>query len=152
MAEQGSKRLIRELSVGQLSSRSGVAVSALHFYERKGLISSRRTSGNQRRYPRETLRRVAIIKAAQRIGIPLASIREALDVLPQGRAPNAEDWRKLSERWRAELDERIAGLTALRDHLTDCIGCGCLSLASCPLRNPADKLAEEGPGSRLARG
>lgn len=152
MTRHGAKRLGPELTVGQLSSRSGVAASALHFYERKGLISSRRTAGNQRRYPRETLRRVAVIKAAQRIGIPLASIREALAVLPEGRTPGAEDWSRLSERWRAELDERIARLTALRDHLSDCIGCGCLSLSSCPLRNPHDELAAEGPGSRLGRG
>lgn len=151
MIEHGSKHIARELTVGQLAARSGVAVSALHFYERKGLIHSRRNAGNQRRYPREVLRRVAVIKAAQRIGIPLGSIREALDVLPARRAPTADDWKRLSERWRAELDERIARLAALRDDLTSCIGCGCLSLAACPLRNPEDRLAEQGPGSKLSR-
>lgn len=151
MIEHGSKHIARELTVGQLAARSGVAVSALHFYERKGLIHSRRNAGNQRRYPREVLRRVAVIKAAQRIGIPLGSIREALDVLPARRAPTADDWKRLSERWRAELDERIARLAGLRDDLTSCIGCGCLSLAACPLRNPEDTLAEQGPGSKLSR-
>ena len=138
-----------ELTVGELAARSGVAVSALHFYEAKGLITSWRNSANQRRFPREALRRVAIIKVAQRIGIPLASIKEALAALPRGRTPTAQDWRKLSARWKTELDARIVKLTALRDQLNGCIGCGCLSMDDCPLRNPRDALAEEGPGPRL---
>ncbi len=138
-----------ELSVGDVAARSGVAVSAIHFYEAKGLISSWRNTGNQRRYAREVLRRVSIIKVAQRLGIPLASIKEALDSLPKGRTPTDKDWRKLSARWQAELDARIARLTELRDHLTGCIGCGCLSMKDCPLRNPDDELAEQGPGPHL---
>lgn len=140
---------IHELTVGQLSARSGAAVSALHFYESKGLISSRRTSGNQRRYTRDTLRRVAFIRAAQRVGIPLATIREALAELPEERTPTREDWSRLSELWRAELEERIKQLNRLRDHLTDCIGCGCLSLRSCVLSNPDDVFGERQSGSRL---
>jgi len=137
------------LTVGQVASRSGVAVSALHFYESKGLIRSWRNQGNQRRYPREVLRRVAVIKVAQRAGIPLDSIRKALSSLPGERTPTAEDWAKLSSKWKRDLDDRINRLTRLRDQLGGCIGCGCLSLGVCPLRNPWDKLAAEGPGPRL---
>ncbi|MBD8493216.1 redox-sensitive transcriptional activator SoxR [Pseudomonas syringae] len=137
------------LSVGQLAARSGVAVTALHFYESKGLISSQRNAGNQRRYARETLRRVALIKAAQRLGIPLATIHAALEALPQGRTPTAEDWENLSRRWKTELDERIQRLTDLRDQLTGCIGCGCLSMQACPLRNWGDALASQGSGPQL---
>ncbi|GAA2262099.1 redox-sensitive transcriptional activator SoxR [Streptomyces roseiscleroticus] len=140
---------IHELTVGQLSARSGAAVSALHFYESKGLISSRRTSGNQRRYSRDALRRVAFVRAAQRVGIPLATIREALAELPEERTPTRADWARLSEAWRSELDERIEQLNRLRDHLTDCIGCGCLSLESCVLSNPDDVFGERRSGSRL---
>ncbi|MEV6026525.1 redox-sensitive transcriptional activator SoxR [Streptomyces sp. NPDC052036] len=140
---------IPELTVGQLSARSGAAVSALHFYESKGLISSRRTPGNQRRYQRDTLRRVAFVRAAQRVGIPLATIGEALSALPEQRTPTREDWARLSEAWRSELDERISQLGRLRDHLTDCIGCGCLSLETCVLSNPDDVLGERQSGSRL---
>jgi MerR family redox-sensitive transcriptional activator SoxR len=140
---------IHELTVGQLSARSGAAVSALHFYESKGLIGSRRTSGNQRRYHRDALRRVAFVRAAQRVGIPLATIREALAELPEERTPTREDWARLSEAWRSELDERIKQLGRLRDHLTDCIGCGCLSLENCVLSNPDDVFGERGSGSRL---
>lgn len=139
----------KELTVGEVAARSGVAVSALHFYESKGLIKSRRNQGNQRRYPREVLRRVAVIKVAQRVGLPLASIREALMTLPEGRTPTAADRRRQSARWRTEVDDRIARLTRLRDQLSDCIGCGCLSIESCPLRNPRDELYEQGPGPRL---
>ncbi|MEU7895406.1 redox-sensitive transcriptional activator SoxR [Nonomuraea sp. NPDC049152] len=138
----------KELSVGQLSERSGVAVSALHFYEAKGLISSRRTTGNQRRYSRDTLRRVAFVRLAQRIGIPLKTIKDALAELPEGRTPNRDDWARLSALWRTELDDRIEQLLRLRDDLTDCIGCGCLSLDRCVLANPRDQLGEEGPGAR----
>ncbi|MFI6701602.1 redox-sensitive transcriptional activator SoxR [Streptomyces sp. NPDC050509] len=140
---------ISELTVGQLSARSGAAVSALHFYEAKGLITSRRTSGNQRRYCRDTLRRVAFVRAAQRVGIPLATIRDALAELPEERTPNRDDWARLSEAWRAALDERIKQLGRLRDHLTDCIGCGCLSLETCVLSNPDDVFGDRITGSRL---
>ncbi|WP_406388960.1 redox-sensitive transcriptional activator SoxR [Streptomyces sp. NBC_00887] len=140
---------LHELTVGQLSARSGAAVSALHFYESKGLITSSRTSGNQRRYTRDALRRVAFVRAAQRVGIPLATIRQALAELPQERTPNREDWARLSEAWRSELDERIKQLGRLRDHLTDCIGCGCLSLETCVLSNPDDVSGERITGSRL---
>ncbi|WP_326631568.1 MULTISPECIES: redox-sensitive transcriptional activator SoxR [unclassified Streptomyces] len=140
---------LHELTVGQLSARSGAAVSALHFYEAKGLISSRRTSGNQRRYSRDALRRVAFVRAAQRVGIPLATIRDALAELPEERTPNRDDWARLSEAWRAELDERIKQLGRLRDHLTDCIGCGCLSLETCVLSNPNDISGDTISGSRL---
>lgn len=139
----------RELTVGEVSTRSGVAISAIHYYEAQGLITSWRNGANQRRFPREVLRRVAIIKVAQRIGLPLASIKSALGALPRGRTPTSQDWRKLSARWHAELDQRITKLTQLRDQLTSCIGCGCLSIEDCPLRNPADKLSAEGPGPRL---
>ena len=139
----------RELTVGEVAARSGVAVSALHFYEAKGLIRSRRNVGNQRRYPRGVLRRVAVIKVAQRIGMPLGLIREALETLPDGRAPTAADWKTLSASWKKGLDERIERMIRLRDNLTGCIGCGCLSLKVCPLRNPMDRLGEQGPGPRL---
>ncbi|WP_433324722.1 redox-sensitive transcriptional activator SoxR [Spirillospora sp. CA-294931] len=139
---------LNELTVGQLAERSGVAVSALHFYESKGLISSRRTAGNQRRFSRDTLRRVSFIKVAQRVGIPLSEIRDALATLPCERTPTAEDWARLSETWRTGLDDRIAQLERLRDDLTDCIGCGCLSISKCALANPYDRLGDEGPGPR----
>lgn len=142
-------QVCRALTVGEVAARSGLAVSAIHFYETKGLIKSQRSAGNQRRYAREVLRRVAVIKVAQRIGISLASIREALQALPEGRTPTVKDWNKLSARWRAELDERITKLTQLRDQLDDCIGCGCLSMEACKLRNPWDELSEQGPGPRL---
>lgn len=138
-----------ELSVGEAAKRSGVAVSTLHFYESKGLIKGSRTRGNQRRYPRGVLRRIAIIKVAQKAGVPLATIQRALASLPEHRSPTREDWRKLSTGWRMELDSRIKKLTQLRDRLDDCIGCGCLSITTCPLRNPLDELAEHGAGPRL---
>ena len=141
--------LPQELTVGQVAARSGVAVSAVHFYEAKGLIKGWRTASNQRRYPRVVLRRVAVIKVAQRVGLSLSDIRAALNSLPQGRTPTEKDWAALSARWRSDLDERIARLTKLRNELTNCIGCGCLSLGSCPLYNPGDKLARQGPGPRL---
>jgi MerR family redox-sensitive transcriptional activator SoxR len=141
----------RELTVGQLAARAGVAVSALHFYEARGLIRSRRTTGNQRRYGRDTLRRIAFIRVAQRVGIPLATIGAALASLPEERTPTAADWARLSEDWRAELDLRIARLHQLRDDFTDCIGCGCLSLDRCRLANPGDRYGAGGPGpGRLA--
>jgi MerR family redox-sensitive transcriptional activator SoxR len=139
----------RELSVGQVAARSGVAVSAIHFYEARGLIGSRRNSGNQRRYAREVLRRVAVIKVAQRIGMPLDAIRAALATLPAGRTPTAADWRRMSALWKHGLDERIERLLKLRDSLSGCIGCGCLSLKACPLRNPEDRLGRQGSGPLL---
>jgi MerR family redox-sensitive transcriptional activator SoxR len=139
----------RPLTVGEVAERSGVAVSAIRFYEAEGLIQSTRNAGNQRRFARETLRRVAVIKVAQRLGIPLSSIREALKSLPEGRTPDAADWNRLCARWRAELDDRIEKLQQLRNQLSTCIGCGCLSLKDCPLRNPLDSLAQQGPGPRL---
>ncbi|HTD04459.1 redox-sensitive transcriptional activator SoxR [Undibacterium sp.] len=139
----------RRLSVGEVAARSGVAVSAIHFYEAKGLIKSLRNEGNQRRYARDVLRRVAVIKVAQRIGISLASIHDALATLPEGRTPTAADWAKLSRRWKGELDDRINKLTQLRDQLNDCIGCGCLSINACKLRNPQDELSRQGTGPRL---
>ena len=135
------------LTPGELANRSGVAISALHFYEREGLITSRRTSGNQRRYTRDTLRRVAFIRMSQRLGIPLARVRSALATLPTDRVPTSKDWAKLSAGWRQELDDRILHLQRLRDNLAECIGCGCLSLRSCALFNPGDVLAEQGPGA-----
>jgi MerR family redox-sensitive transcriptional activator SoxR len=139
----------RELSVGEVAERSGVAVSTLHFYETKGLIRSQRNRGNQRRYPRAILRRVAVIKVAQRTGIPLSEIADALSVLPHDRPLTVKDWNRLSQTWRSRLDDRIARLVRLRDELDGCIGCGCLSTQECPLRNPWDALAAEGPGPRL---
>jgi MerR family redox-sensitive transcriptional activator SoxR len=136
----------RPLTVGEVARRSGVAVSALHFYESKGLIRSVRSMGGQRRYGRDVLRRVAVIKVAQRIGIPLAAISAALASLPEERTPTKADWSRLSRLWRAELDDRIAQLTRLRDQLDDCIGCGCLSIDACKLRNPLDQLSEQGSG------
>ncbi len=147
--EKKSPRFNPLLSPGEVAKRSGVAVSALHFYESKGLIKSIRNSGNQRRYTRGVLRTVAIIKIAQRIGIPLATIGDAFGVLPNGESINKNDWKRLSSLWREELDRRIHTLTALRDELDGCIGCGCLSGADCPLRNPGDRLGEEGTGARL---
>ena len=150
MALKANSALIcQELTVGELAKRSGLAVSAIHFYESKGLIKSWRSGGNQRRYPREILRRVAVIKIAQRLGVPLATIRDTLRQLPAGRTPTKRDWNRLSVEWRRNLNDRIDRLTRLRDSLSDCIGCGCLSLKVCPLRNPLDELADEGPGPRL---
>lgn len=138
----------KEATVGELAERAGVATSALRFYEREGLIRSRRTSGNQRRYSRDTLRRVAFIRASQRLGMPLAAIREALALLPEGRTPTREDWARVSECWREDLSQRIKLMEQLRDNLTDCIGCGCLSLTTCALVNHHDRLGQEGPGAR----
>jgi len=139
--------MARELTIGQLSARSGVSQSALRFYERKGLIAAERSHGNQRRYPRVTLRRVALVQAGKTAGIPLERIRAALDELPADRPPTKRDWERLSRRWRAELDERITTLEGIRDRLTGCIGCGCLSLRACSMLNPGDVLAGQGPGA-----
>jgi MerR family transcriptional regulator, redox-sensitive transcriptional activator SoxR len=140
-----------DLTVGQLAARSGASVSALHFYERQGLITSSRTAGNQRRYRRETLRRVALIRIAQRVGIPLARVAEALAELPKDRVPNRADWQRLSRRWQDELDARIHYLHQLRNEFADCVGCGCLSIDRCLLANPDDVLGARGAGPhRLA--
>ena len=139
----------RDLTVGEVAARSGIRVSAVHFYEAKGLIHAVRSSGNQRRFAREVLRRIAIIKVAQRAGIPLARIKQAMSELPVHRAPSKQDWERLSAEWQADLEERIERLARLRNQMTLCIGCGCLSTEHCPLRNPGDVLSAEGPGPRL---
>ena len=137
------------ITIGELSARSGVATSALRFYESRGLIAAERTEGNQRRYSRSTLRRVAFIRAAQRVGLTLEAIEAALAKLPADRTPNKGDWRRLSRSWEAQLDARIRELERLRDDLTGCIGCGCLSLRTCRLFNPGDREGETGSGPRL---
>jgi MerR family transcriptional regulator, redox-sensitive transcriptional activator SoxR len=149
MARIAEKVLDRPLTAGQVADRSGVAVSTLHFYEAKGLVKSWRSGGNQRRYGRDVLRRVAIIKVAQRLGLPLSMIKQAIDSLPNGRTPTARDWKRLSAEWRKELDRRIELLQKLRGQLDSCVGCGCLSLSVCHLRNPGDALSEQGAGPRL---
>jgi MerR family transcriptional regulator, redox-sensitive transcriptional activator SoxR len=138
-----------ELTPAQVAERSGLAVSALHFYEKAGLIRATRTGGNQRRYARDTLRRLAFIRAAQRVGVPLADIRQALASLPEGRTPTAKDWEHLSQVWKGALEARIAALTRLRDDLSGCIRCGCLSLETCRLYNPSDQYGETHPGQNI---
>lgn len=135
-----------ELSIGALSERTGVAPSALRFYEAEGLIHSTRSGGNQRRFTRETLRRVSFIRVAQEVGLSLDEIRAALESLPDKRTPTKQDWERLASSWRPRIDRQIAMLERLRDRLTGCIGCGCLSLKICKLYNPGDELAERGPG------
>lgn len=137
------------LTIGDVVERSGFSHSALRFYEREGLVAATRTSGGQRRYERSVLRRLAFVRAARTLGVPLEDVREALDRLPGGRTPTAADWTRVSQTWRARLDEQIDALVALRDGLDSCIGCGCLSLARCGLYNPGDRIAEQGPGARL---
>lgn len=144
--------IAQTLSVGEVAKRAGVTVSTLHFYERQGLIQSHRTSGNQRRYDREVLRRVAVIRVAQDVGVSLAEVGAGLATLPAGRTPNKDDWARLSGGWATAIDQRIALLQRLRDGLSDCIGCGCLSLEHCPIRNPADRLGQQGPGPRRLLG
>jgi MerR family transcriptional regulator, redox-sensitive transcriptional activator SoxR len=136
-----------DLTIGEVAARSGVAPSALRFYEAEGLIAARRTEGNQRRYDRSMLRRIAFIQAGRAAGIPLERIHAALETLPSDRSPNTRDWQRLSRSWRADLDRRIATLQALRARLTTCIGCGCLSLTKCALLNPDDEAAARGPGA-----
>ncbi|MDR7300519.1 redox-sensitive transcriptional activator SoxR [Haloactinomyces albus] len=144
-------KLPKLLTIGEVAHRSGVAQTALRFYEDRGLISSTRTGGNQRRYDRAVLRRLAFIRAAQRVGLSLEQVGEALATLPQDHAPTKADWSRLSRRWRDELDTRIDGLQRLRDRLTGCIGCGCLSLRTCTLQNTDDQMAEHGPGAPRLR-
>jgi len=140
------------LSIGQVAERTGVAPSALRYYEREGLIQSSRTAGDQRRYPREVLRRVAFVRIAQRVGLTLEEIRTALASLPEERTPTKSDWARLSNSWRPQLDAQIAVLQRLRDELTSCIGCGCLSLKACALYNPEDAAATYGAGPRYLLG
>jgi MerR family transcriptional regulator, redox-sensitive transcriptional activator SoxR len=138
----------QELSIGALSERTGVATSALRFYEAEGLIRATRSSGGQRRFARETIRRVSFIRIAQQVGLSLDEIRTALASLPQNRTPSARDWDRLATSWRPRLDHQIAMLERLRDRLSGCIGCGCLSLRFCRLLNPDDQAAARGPGPR----
>ena len=140
---------MNQLTIGHLAERAGVATSAIRFYESKGLITSVRTVGNQRRYEQSTLRRVAFIRTAQQVGLSLEEIGAALATLPDGRTPTRADWRRLSRAWRGRLDEQIARIEALRDRLDGCIGCGCLSLKTCALSNPGDAVAAQGPGPVL---
>jgi MerR family transcriptional regulator, redox-sensitive transcriptional activator SoxR len=141
-----------ELTIGELSERSGLATSAIRYYEDRGLVTSRRTTGNQRRYERPMLRRLAFIRTAQRVGLSLEEIEEALATLPSNRTPTKADWTRLSRAWRPRLDARIAQLERLRDTLDSCIGCGCLSLKRCTLSNPGDVVAARGPGPVLLDG
>src|SRR5215471_90800 len=140
---------MEQLTIGEMVARSGVPASALRFYESRGLIESTRSGGNQRRYARPQLRRVAFIRIAQRVGLSLDEIAEALATLPGGRTPNKADWSRLSALWRARLDEQIGLLERLRDRLSSCIGCGCLSLQRCRISNPDDVVADEGSGPRF---
>lgn len=144
-------KLPEMLTIGEVAHRSGVPQTALRFYEQRELITSQRTSGNQRRYQRSVLRRLAFIRAAQRVGLSLEQISDALATLPSDHAPTKADWTRLSRKWREELDARIDGLQRLRDNLTGCIGCGCLSLRTCKLNNPDDRFAEYGPGAPRLR-
>ncbi len=136
------------LSVGEMSHRTGVAVSALHYYERLGLIASLRTSGNQRRYARHMLRRVALISVAKRLGIPLENVKEAFESVPLSSTPTHEDWQRASRRWKKVLEQRRQGIERLEQELTGCIGCGCLSMKACSLLNPDDQLGDSGSGAR----
>ncbi len=138
-----------QVTIGELGARTGVAASALRYYERTGLIRASRTSGNQRRYPRSAIRRVSFVRIAQKVGLSLEEIREALAALPEERTPTKADWARLSGVWRGRLNQQIGLLERLRDRLDSCIGCGCLSLSTCALYNPKDMLAERGPGPQI---
>jgi MerR family transcriptional regulator, redox-sensitive transcriptional activator SoxR len=148
MSSPATVRTTDMLPIGEVAQRAGFAASALRFYEKEGLISGTRSEGGQRRYPRSVLRRLAFVRAAQNVGLTLDEVRSALATLPDSRAPNRADWARLSRGWRGRLDEQIAGLVALREGLTTCIGCGCLSLQRCALSNPSDVAAGAGPGAR----
>ena len=139
---------MEQLGIGEVAARSGMAVSALRYYEDLGLIEATRTPGGARRFPRSVLRRLAVIRAARNVGLTLPEIRAALDTLPPGRPPTAKDWARLSRTWRDRLDEQISALSQLRDGLSSCIGCGCLSLERCALSNPGDVAARDGSGAR----
>lgn len=147
-----TRKVPRGLSPGEVAARAGLSVSALHYYEREGLIAAWRTEGNQRRYDRSALRRLGVIKAAQALGVPLAEIKKQLSGLPLDAAPKQRDWARVAKRWGADLDERIAQLTRLRKALDGCIGCGCLSVKSCPLYNPDDELGKRGTGAVYVTG
>jgi MerR family transcriptional regulator, redox-sensitive transcriptional activator SoxR len=149
MTTRAADRSQRLLRIGEVVARSGVPASTLHFYEAEGLIRSSRSAGNQRRYPRDVLRRLGVIKAAQAVGISLTEIRGALGTLPEFRAPTDADWQRLATRWQSDLNERIERLSLLRDRLTGCIGCGCLSVKACPLFNPQDEQGRQGAGARF---
>ncbi|AGT08619.1 redox-sensitive transcriptional activator SoxR [Paracoccus aminophilus] len=142
----------RDLSVGEVAARAGVPISTVHFYEKEGLLQSWRTPANHRRYERSVLRRIAIVRVAQRAGVPLKEIQTALATLPDQRMPTQDDWERLAAGWRKQLTDRIDRLTRLRDQLTTCIGCGCLSTQDCPLRNPNDALGEGHAGPVLLEG
>jgi MerR family redox-sensitive transcriptional activator SoxR len=142
---------VETLTIGEVARRSGAPVSALRYYESLGLISSTRTAGGQRRFDRDMLRRVAVIQAGQRVGLSLAQVQAAFVGLPGDKAPTRREWTRVSRAWRSEIDVRIAEMTRIRDDLDGCIGCGCLSLARCPLYNPGDAAAAEGPGARILR-
>jgi MerR family redox-sensitive transcriptional activator SoxR len=144
----GTRGARRTLSIGEVAERTGLTVSAIRFYEARGLVTPARNAGGQRRFRPADLRRLAFVTVAQRLGITLAEIRQRLDALPDGRAPTQRDWARMSREFRATLDERIELATRLRDRLDGCIGCGCLSLGRCALYNPADRAAERGPGPR----
>jgi MerR family transcriptional regulator, redox-sensitive transcriptional activator SoxR len=139
---------MEQLGIGEVAARSGMAASALRYYEDLGLIEATRTAGGARRFPRSVLRRLAVIRAARNVGLTLPEIRAALDTLPPGRPPTAKDWARLSQTWRDRLDEQISALSQLRDGLSSCIGCGCLSLERCALSNPGDVAARDGSGAR----
>jgi len=139
---------MEQFGIGEVAARSGMAVSALRYYEDLGLIQATRTPGGARRFPRSVLRRLAVIRAARNVGLTLPEIRAALDTLPPGRPPTAKDWARLSQTWRDRLDEQISALSQLRDGLSSCIGCGCLSLERCALSNPGDVAARDGSGAR----
>ena len=145
------KILPANLSVGQVAKRSGVSIATLHFYEDKGMIDAIRNAGNQRRYSKDVLRRIGIIKAAQKVGISLKDVKIAMGFLPKNKIPTKHDWQRLSKQWRNDLDQRIRQLSALRDSMTDCIGCGCLSLKACPLYNPNDELGNQQSGAVLLK-
>jgi MerR family redox-sensitive transcriptional activator SoxR len=147
-----SPRQTQRLTIGEVAHRAGVATSALRFYEEQGLIRSRRSAGNQRQYDRDVLRRVAVIRVGQRIGLSLGEIRDALAGLPNSRTPNVADWERLSRSWRKRLDEQIAVMARMRDDLTSCIGCGCLSFKACRLYNPDDAASKLGDGPRYLLG
>lgn len=140
------------LTIGEVATRAGIAASALRYYEEQGLVTPQRSVGGQRRYPRSVLRRLAFVRAAQSVGLSLEEVRTALSTLPAARTPTRADWMRLSRNWRVRLDEQIAGLEKLRDGLSNCIGCGCLSLRTCALSNPRDVLAADGSGARYLPG
>ena len=137
------------LTIGEVSARTGAATSALRFYEDQGLIRSERTAGGQRRFHREVIRRVSFIRAAQQVGLSLSEINGFMSTLPDERTPTRDDWSRVAASWGPRIDEQIHLLERLKDRVTGCIGCGCLSLAVCPMFNPDDELADEGPGPRL---